>query len=176
MNKSTISGDIVAFTSLSNKNKEIIEKEMYSLIDLLGEKYNSFCRIIKGDYLECVVQKPEEALQIALLIKCFIKSIELDHEIGNKRFRYFKNYGVRLAIGFGSLKRFDAKKGIIDGEAIYMSGRKINKESTHNKERIVIKNTLFFVSSNDKLSFQFICKNKMSSIKKTILKMVFLSK
>ncbi len=155
MNKSTISGDIVAFTSLSNKNKEILEKEIQSLIDLLGKKYNLFCRIVKGDYIECVVHKPEEALQIAILIKCFVKAIELKEETTNKRFKYFKNYGVRLAIGLGSLKRFDAKKGIIDGEAIYISGRKINEESTHTKERIVIKNTLFFVSTNDELNFRF---------------------
>ncbi|PHR68764.1 MAG: fumarate hydratase [Lutibacter sp.] len=155
MNRSTISGDIVAFTSLSNKNKGILEKRIHHLIDLLAEKYNSFCRIVKGDYLECVVDKPEEALKIAILIKCSIKAIELEGETTNKRFKYFKSYGVRLAIGLGSLKRFDAKKGIIDGEAIYMSGRKINEESTHNKERIVIKNTLFFVSNNDDLNFHF---------------------
>ncbi|MCF6350770.1 MAG: fumarate hydratase [Flavobacteriaceae bacterium] len=153
MNTSTISGDIVAFTSLSNKSKLLLEKKIQNLINLLEKKYKSFCRIVKGDYLECVVNKPEQALRIAILIKCSIKSIELD-ETSNKRFRYFRNYGIRLAISLGKLKRFNKKKGIIDGEAIYMSGRKINEESTHNKERIVIKNTLFFVSKNEALNFQ----------------------
>ena len=155
MNKSTISGDIVAFTSLSNKNKQILEKEIKNLIQILQKEFNTFCRIVKGDYLECVVHKPEEALQIAIFIKCYIKSVELIDEPTNKRFKYFKNYGIRLAIGLGKLKRFDKVKGIIDGDAIYLSGRKINEESTHSKERIVIKNTLFFVSKNEELNFQF---------------------
>lgn len=154
INRSTISGDIVAFTSLSNKNKLILEKEIQGLIKVLQKRYKSFCRIVKGDYLECVVKEPEQALRVAVLIKCFIKSIELNDETSNKRFKYFRNYGIRLAIGLGKLKRFNKTKGIIDGEAIYMSGRKINEESTHNKERIVIKNTLFFVSKNDELNFQ----------------------
>ncbi len=155
MKKSTISGDLVAFTSLSITNKKILEKEIKNLIKVLHKKYDSFCRVVKGDYLECVINKPEQAIQVAILIKCFIKSINLENELKSKRIKYFKNYGIRLAIGYGELKRFNKTEGIIDGEAIYLSGRKINEESTHNKERIVIKNTFFFVSSNEKLNFQF---------------------
>jgi len=155
MNVATISGDIISFTSLSSKNKQILEKKIKNLMELLHNQFDSYCRIVKGDYLECVINKPEEALQITILIKSFIKSVELENEPSNKRFKYFKNFGIRLAIGLGELKRFNPKKGIIDGEAIYMSGRKINTESTHNKERIVIKNTLFFVSKDKQLNSQF---------------------
>lgn len=155
MNVATISGDIISFTSLSSKNKQILEKKIKNLIELLHNQFDSYCRIVKGDYLECVINKPEEALQIAVLIKSFIKSVALENEPNNKRFKYFKNFGIRLAIGLGELKRFDPKSGVIDGEAIYMSGRKINTESTHNKERIVIKNTLFFVSKDEQLNSQF---------------------
>ncbi len=155
MNIATISGDIISFTSLSSSNKRFLEKEVENLIKLLDTKFDAYCRIIKGDYLECVIKNPEQSLQVAILIKCFIKSIKLENEPNNKRFKYFKNFGIRVAIGLGELKRFDAKNGIIDGEAIYMSGRKINTESTHNKERIVIKNTLFFVSKNEQLNNQF---------------------
>ncbi len=155
MKKSTISGDLVAFTSLSNANKKILEKEIKSLIKTLHKEYDSFCRVVKGDYLECVINKPEQVLKVTILIKCFIKSVSLENETDNKRLKYFKNYGIRLAIGYGELKRYSKTEGIIDGEAIYLSGRKINDESTHNKERIVIKNTLFFVSNNEDLNFRF---------------------
>lgn len=155
MKTSTISGDIVAFTSLSLKNKQILEKGISNLIQVIQKEFNSFCRIVKGDYLECVIDKPAQTLRIATLIKCYIKSVELESETDNKRFKYFKNYGIRLAIGYGDLKRFDSKKGIIDGEAIYMSGRKISEENTHHKERIVIKNTLFFISKEAHLNQQF---------------------
>lgn len=155
MNAATISGDIISFTSLSSKNKQLLEKKIENLLQLLKNEFNVFGRVIKGDYLECVVKEPEKSLQIAILIKCFIKSVELESEPKNKRIKYFKNFGIRLAIGLGSLNRFDAAKGIIDGEAIYMSGRKINTESTHNKKRIVIKNTLFFISKKEQLNKQF---------------------
>ncbi len=155
MKVSVISGDIIAFTSLNNKNKRYIESKISKLFTNLSSKYAVFCRLVKGDYMECVVEKPEHSLEIALQLKTFIKSLELENEQTNKRFKYFKNYGIRLAVSIGTLNRYDKKKGIIDGEAIYMSGRKINDESTHDKKRVVIKNTFFFISKNEKWNEEF---------------------
>ncbi len=61
-------------------------------------------------------------------------------------------YGIRIVIGYGKLETFDRKRGIIDGEAIYLSGRFINQFSTSKKERITIKQTLFFLSSDQNLN------------------------
>jgi hypothetical protein len=49
------------------------------------------------------------------------------------------------------LSRLDLKNGIIDGDAIYFSGRMINEDKTYNKAKVTIKNTLFIKSNNDKL-------------------------
>jgi hypothetical protein len=151
MIKAVISGDIVASTSLTGEGRELIEDSLQDLMEELGVKFNTFSRIIKGDYLECVVPDPENALLVAIAIKSFVKSIPVEntslYKI-NKRVKLFKTYGIRLAIGYGTLSRFDTEKGIIDGEAIYLSGRKINKFSTYKKERIVIKNTMYFVSND----------------------------
>ena len=153
MKKGVISGDIVAFTSLSKENKELVEAHIKKLLEELTNSFGCYARLVKGDYLECVVPKPEEALKVALLIKSKIKSIPIvkDRE-KDHRSPYFENYGIRLAIGYGQLQRFDTAKGIIDGEAIYMSGRKINEEDTHTMDRINIKNTLFFVSKDEALN------------------------
>jgi len=153
MKKGVISGDIVAFTSLSKENKELVESHIQGLLEELTTYFGCYARLVKGDYLECVVPRPEEALKVALLIKSKIKSIPIakDKE-NNHRTPYFENYGIRLAIGYGTLQRFDTEKGIIDGEAIYMSGRKINEEDTHTMDRISIKNTLFFVSKDQNLN------------------------
>ncbi|MGB5554864.1 MAG: fumarate hydratase [Flavobacteriaceae bacterium] len=154
MKKGVISGDIVAFTSLSKIQKELVEDRLKVLLAELERKFDCFARVVKGDYLECVVPKPEDALTVALLIKSTIKSIPTAFDKKNdNRAQYFENYGVRLAIGYGTLERFDVKKGIIDGEAIYLSGRKINEEDTHTMDRISIKSTLFFVSNEDALNF-----------------------
>jgi hypothetical protein len=157
MKKAVISGDIVASTSLTDEGRIHIEEELKKLLEQLEVKFKMFGRMIKGDYLECVVPDPEHALRLALIIKAFIKSISGDELLNNddSRFRFFKIHGIRLAIGYGELTRFEPEKGIIDGEAIYLSGRRINEELTYNKERIVIKNTLFFVSGNEALNKEF---------------------
>jgi len=158
MIKAVISGDIVASTSLTDAGRELIEKALEELIDELSKSFNTYSRIIKGDYLECVVPNPEDALLVALAIKSFVKSILIEgtslYKI-NKRVKLFKTYGIRLAIGYGTLNRYDPDKGIIDGEAIYLSGRTINEFSTYKKERIVIKNTMYFVSNDSNLNETF---------------------
>jgi hypothetical protein len=157
MKKAVISGDIVASTSLTDAGRTHIEENLNKLLVELHAKYKMFGRMIKGDYLECVVPDPDDALRLALIIKAFIKSISGDDILSNddSRFKFFKMHGIRLAIGYGELTRFEPAKGIIDGEAIYLSGRRINEELTYNKERIVIKNTLFFVSGNEALNREF---------------------
>ncbi len=157
MNKAVISGDIVASTSLTDEGRTYIEDKLNKMLEELHARYNMYGRMIKGDYLECVVPDPEYALRLALIIKAFIKSITGDETLthDDNRFKFFKIHGIRLAIGYGELTRFEPAKGIIDGEAIYLSGRRINEELTYNKERIVIKNTLFFVSANEAMNREF---------------------
>jgi DNA-binding NarL/FixJ family response regulator len=53
------------------------------------------------------------------------------------------------------LDKLDSKNGIIDGEAIYLSGRAIKNYSTSDKQKIVIKNTMFFCSLDSKIQQQF---------------------
>jgi hypothetical protein len=147
----TISGDIVAFTSLDNEEKARVEKIIYSLFENLERRFNAYCRLIKGDYIECYIPNPQHALRAALSFKCIIKSMQMDKRISDRRFNKFKRYGIRLAIGIGTINRFDSSKGIIDGEAIYNSGRIINElKATHNPQRIVIKNTMFIKSADKK--------------------------
>ena len=153
-----LSGDIIASTSLTDEAKIILENELKTLITMLENNFSIYGRIIKGDYLEMVVEYPEEALTIALIIKSYIKAIVLTTEIDSSRSKYFKNYGIRLAMGYGTLNRYDKVSEVIDGEAIYFSGRKISEErTTYNKERIVIKNTLFFNSDDEKLNENINC-------------------
>ena len=46
------------------------------------------------------------------------------------------------------MRTVDKEAGIMDGDAIYKSGRKIAEYSTTGKERIIIKNTLYFISDD----------------------------
>lgn len=152
-----ISGDIVSSTSLVSQDKRLLEMKLKQLIVSLDTNFNAYARLVKGDYLECVVPNPQDALQVALIIKCFIKAIDISNDDAyknNHRVKFFKTYGIRLALGYGTLDRFDREQGIIDGDAIYRSGRIINANTTHDKQRIVIKSTLFFSSKDKALNLQ----------------------
>ena len=95
------------------------------------------------------MRSPKYSLRIALLLKTFIKSIEFSSQKNNKnRLKYFSEHGIRLAIAVAPLTTFDPQKGIIDGEAIYLSGRAIKNHTTSRKKKVVIKNTMFYYNND----------------------------
>jgi hypothetical protein len=150
MNKATISSDIVSSTSLNVEQRLILEKELAKLLRILKQTFGPkafFGRLIKGDYIECVLDNPKLALRVALIIKSFVKSLKIQtNKKTNKRLSDFKEYGIRIAVGVGELSIFNKKKGIIDGEAIYLSGRAINEMTSSDKK---IRNTLAFRSNQE---------------------------
>jgi len=160
MNKATLSGDIIASTSMSVEERISLVDQIKNLFAQLESKYNFYGRVVKGDYIECYIDEPQLALRIALIIKCFIKSIsgntgEPEKENIESRDKYFKIYAIRIAIGIGSIERFDREIGIIEGEAISFSGRIISSENTHSTDRVVIKNTLFIKTPNEDWNQEF---------------------
>jgi hypothetical protein len=151
MNKATISADIVSSSSLTIIQRQELDRELNSLIKILTQEFSEklfYGRIIKGDYIECVIGKPKLALRIALLIKSYIKSLDFEQNNSTQDFVKFKTYGIRIAVGIGTLNIFDKASGIIDGEAIYLSGRAINEISK-------LKQTLIFQSKKEKLNDNF---------------------
>jgi len=148
-NKATISADVISSTALSIEERLILEDKIREVIKILTQTLGSnnfYGHLIKGDYIECVLADPKHALRVALILKSFVKSLNIAQNSKNKKIRDFKKYGVRIAVGIGELSVFDREKGIIDGEAIYLSGRSINTKSASNKKN---KKTLFFNSSNE---------------------------
>jgi hypothetical protein len=158
MEYAIISGDIIASTSLSISGKKIVESAFAHLLNDLDKTFKVYGRIIKGDYIECYVPDISKALRVMLAIKTCIKSIDIDEKgsgfIEKKRAKLFKAFGIRLAIGIGDLTRLDLKNGIIDGEAIYFSGRIINEFKTSDKQKVSIKNTLYIKSKNHEFDSQ----------------------
>ncbi|GHV11483.1 hypothetical protein FACS1894162_6960 [Bacteroidia bacterium] len=181
MNKATISADIVSSTSLNVEQRLMLEKKLNQLLAFLKKKVGSklfFGRLIKGDYIECVLENPQLALLVALLIKSYVKSLDIKADKkSNQNLKDFKEYGIRIAIGVGELSIWDKKKGIIDGEAIYLSGRAIN-------DMTATKITLVFKSKNEHWNnaFEPICSlldvlfSKMTQLQSQIVYYKLLSK
>ncbi len=158
MNGASISADIISYTSLSFEDKRNIEEQVKNLLEVLTKKYQNslfFGRIIKGDYIECAMNSATYSLRIALILKLFLKSVEISNITDSKGIKYFREHAVRIAVAVGSLITIDRERGIIDGEAIYMSGRAIKDFSTSDKQKIVIKNTMFFRSQDEEMQEKY---------------------
>jgi len=160
MNKATISADIVSSTELTPCALSQLQGEIKTFVKHLGDTYKgSWGRLSKGDSVEIYIDRPQDSLRIALLLKTLIKKFKVDTECAGqdadrKRLEMFKTYGVRIAIAVGEMRVANKRTNMLDGEAIYASGRAIECQSTSNKSKIVIKNTLFFESSEAKLAQQ----------------------
>ena len=132
----TISADIVASSSLSNEAKIGLNESLKKCIGTLESHYGGFWgRIVRGDSVECIVEKPEDALEIALILKTWVKAYGPNV---NSAANEFKKYGIRLAIGIGDMSIIDKSRDIMDGDAIYRSGRSLDGLSGWSKYSMVI--------------------------------------
>ena len=117
----TISADVVSSTSLSKDAMIELNERLKKCLSTLELRYQGFWgRIVKGDSIECVMDYPEDAFEAALILKTLVKSLDND----SKR---FNRYGLRIAIGIGEMKTIDRNLDMMDGDAIYRSGRALSK-------------------------------------------------
>lgn len=157
-NAAVISADVLASTSLDEIDRIKILKSLQKLLHDISKRYNAYCRITQGDYIECATERSEKALEIALILKSYIKALQISQNPRYKkdnRVKAYKTYGIRIAIGYGDLFQINQQSNLIDGDAIYLSGRFLKDLSTHDKERMNIKTTLNFISKNESLNFNF---------------------
>lgn len=122
----TISADIVRSTSLQTEDLIVLRKKLRGLLDDFEKDYQGFwARIVKGDSIECVVPEYRYVLRIAILIKLFVK-MQAD---GFECHELLQRYGVRFSIGIADISYADKVEDIIEGPAIYLSGRNLDEIS-----------------------------------------------
>lgn len=121
----TLSADIVDSTSLSAEDTVKLKESLEGFFPVMQLFcYKAWGRVTRGDSVECVIPDVAQSLRIALLLKCYVKTLNFDSAS-----RAMKKKGIRVVIGLGSLRINDKNNGIIDGEAIYNSGRELDKLS-----------------------------------------------
>ena len=159
MNHATISADVISFTSLNENERHLLSVQIKQILEDIRSRFADigfYGRLVKGDLIECAMNSPKYSLRIALLLKAYIKSIDFGN--GNNtpiRLKYFSTYGVRVAVAVAPLNKIDPIEGIIDGEAIYLSGRMIDNFSTSDKKKIIVKSSMYFLSSESKIQEQY---------------------
>jgi hypothetical protein len=118
-----LSADIVQSTSLQTKDLIDLRNKLLVFFADLGEEYPGFWgRIVRGDSIECYVPEPRFALRIAILVKLFIKMTAERYDCSE----LLQKYGIRFSIGMGEIKYVNRGEDIIDGPAIYLSGRNLD--------------------------------------------------
>ena len=141
MIKAVVTGDIIDSTKLSEEENNTLIQGLKYIIDKLEENQTIRGEIFRGDSLQCLINKPSQALKIALLIKTYVKGIvsmnklkqknELDKLINKPIF------DIRIAIGIGEVNSEKEKLSISQGEAFNFSGRLLDEMK--NKQTIAIK-------------------------------------
>ena len=129
----TISADIVRSTSMNTEDLIVLRNRLRDLFHDFEDDYPGFwARIVRGDSIECVVPNYNDALRIAILIKLYVKTRVSEFECSEM----LQRYGIRFSIGVADIKYADKKEDIINGPAIYLSGRNLDEISRReNKQR-----------------------------------------
>jgi hypothetical protein len=148
-----ISADIIGSTSLAPRSWSKLLKELKLLFSSWEGGIIDYVRIVNGDTIEISVIDPSLTLRVVLLLKTFIKgkSVKLipkEDKNANLIFSYFKTYGVRIAFSIGYMDTIDKKNNILTGNPIFLTGRAIAAERTHNRKRVTIKKSIQFLSEN----------------------------
>jgi len=113
-----ITGDIINSTA----NTQFLEKLQQVLKDIscqfnIGEKN---AEIYRGDSFQLILDDPQYALLVAMLIRAGLKSTT-----------YYENFpqpfDAKIAIGIGSVTSLGKKPGESSGEAFLTSGRKLDE-------------------------------------------------
>ena len=122
----TISADIVRSTSLQTKDLIMLRKGLVDLFEDIQKDFPGFwARIIRGDSIECFVPEYRFSLRIAIMIKLFVKM-----QVGRLDCsELLQRYGIRFSIGIDEIRYASREEDIIDGEAIYLSGRNLDSIS-----------------------------------------------
>ena len=86
----TISADVVSSTSLSQESMLKLNDHIKKCLVILEDRYSKFWgRIVRGDTIECVLPSPENALEVALILKTWVKSITCSIEVQQRALRFW---------------------------------------------------------------------------------------
>lgn len=151
MVRATISADIVSSTALSVEELTLLQSEIHRFLDELSEKSQGkdWGRLFKGDSVEIYLHDPHEALRVALLLKTLVKKTFSWGKETNVRRELFRKYGIRLAIGVGEMRAADQKQDVLDGDAIYYSGRLLEKQKQSGNDRLLMNSSMCFGYKNN---------------------------
>lgn len=112
--QAVLTGDIIDSTKYSKEDLNIILNTINKEFSEFSKKYKADFKLFKGDSFQGVVLEPNQALELALLLKTSIGSIKLES---------VKLPDFRMAIGVGTIDLERVSILESNGEAFQFSGR-----------------------------------------------------
>ena len=150
-----VSCDVIDSTSLERETWIQLRKDINNQLfrDIGVVCPDSWGRVVRGDTIECCLEKCWLSFRVALMIKCwFMEWASLHHAAAGMR-----EAGVRYSIGIGTMRVIDHEMDLMDGPAIYMAGRNLDRmaggrsnscfemETNYDDVNALIDNSLTFV-------------------------------
>ena len=116
--KSVITADIVGSTKIPAENRDRLPALIYELADELQVVSPLKVEIFRGDSFQVLVQRPEEALRVAILFRAGLRKSRLLEK---------GSIDARMAVGIGEVS-YDAEQlSLSDGQAFVFSGREFDE-------------------------------------------------
>lgn len=137
MEYAVITGDIIQSSKLDAETRQWLISSLKSALVQWNEDFDMQSELIRGDSFQCLIPQPELALQIALLIRTYVRSLnptaayDIYHRanpaISHARLLTNWLFDVRIAIGIGDIDYEGDTLAESDGEAFHLSGRALDR-------------------------------------------------
>lgn len=130
MAKAVITGDIIHSTRMDSRVRNTLFNQIAEALDIWGKSFNMRSETFRGDSFQTLVDKPADALRIALIQKTYIRSLSLSYAQPNPMFKLITPYrtvDARIAIGIGSTDLLTKRLATSGGNAFLYSGKLLDK-------------------------------------------------
>lgn len=117
--KSVITADVVGSTRIKAERRVELPELIYQIAEDLQKICPIRLEIFRGDSFQIMVEKPEQAPLIAVLVRAGLRKSEL---VSGTQL-----LDARMAIGVGGVDYEDSHLALSNGEAFILSGREFDK-------------------------------------------------
>lgn len=133
MNIAIISGDIINSGKLPGKERQLLYEKLEKFIKKEEQKGEGFRgEINQGDWFQCLIKDPTQALRYALILKSYLRSfteteLPMGRVMKSRKGLSGLTIDARIGIGIGKTDFLATRLGASDGPAFRLSGRLLEK-------------------------------------------------
>lgn len=142
--KGVITGDIISSTTIETKWKKFLLNTIQKVVGELKILSPSKIEMFRGDSFQIIVDKPEAALRVAVLLRAGLR--------GNTPKGSKQPWDARIAVGIGEISYQSEEVVVSDGEAFHFSGWEFDELG---KRRLSIRTRWSNVNEELKVSTAF---------------------